>query len=344
MSQIEYKFKTQFTGWFDFKSPVFPTRVSLLACILLAAGGIIVGSLEKSLAVETNGMIAAIEILNSMLFIAAVSQSVRTPDYSFNYGYGKYESLAILSGAVLLTVVLIKTLISGIQEFSSPILVGNYYILVSFSIFSLLVIQLMFLYLKKASKKYFMPLLDYDAAMWKVDSYIESGVLINLIIGAILGFLGYAKIAKMIDSASAIILIVYALKIPLTHGKDALNQLLDRTLPESIQFDIIAVIAENVNRMCEYKKTYTRRSGKDIFIEIDVVMPWDFTLEEAFSLEKDIHESIKIKYPTALPRLYVTPCQKDCVKGDVCNCPVKIAMQQKMNNSQNNNLESSNPE
>ena len=96
----------------DIKSPVFPTRLSLLACILLAIGGISFGLLEKSLAVQTNGFIAAIEILNSLLFLAAVNQSVRLPDVTYNFGYGKYESLAMLFGTVLLSVILIITLIT----------------------------------------------------------------------------------------------------------------------------------------------------------------------------------------------------------------------------------------
>jgi divalent metal cation (Fe/Co/Zn/Cd) transporter len=177
-----------------------------------------------------------------------------------------------------------------------------------------------------------MPLLDYDADAWRNDSYIEFGVIINLIIGAFLGHYNLEKYATYIDSSAAIILVIFCLKVPLTHGKDALNQLLDRTLPESMQFDIIAVIAENINRMCEFKSTSTRRSGKDIFIEIDVVMPYDFTLEEAFKLEEDIHTSIKEKYPTALPRLYATPCQKDCIYDNSSHCPVKLAL-----NSRNDN-------
>ncbi|MCL5991661.1 MAG: cation diffusion facilitator family transporter [Bacteroidetes bacterium] len=329
---------TRMKKYFDKSSAVFPSRISLIICSMLAAGGIFFGILENSLSVTANGLIAATEILTSLLFLSAIKQSIRAPDYVFNYGYGKYESMAILAGSTLLTLLLIYTIIEAVKDFGSPVPVKNYTILIIYSLASFMILRRTGAFLRKSSKKFQMPLLEYDAEIWKTDSLIEMGVLVNLALGAVVSYFHYKIFGKYIDSLTAVLLLSYSLKVQITHGRGAINQLLDHTLPENIQFDIISVIAENINRFCEFKKVHTRQSGKDIFIEIDVIMPWDFTLEEAYQLEKDIHNSLVKKYPTAIPRLYVTPCPGDCVHDGKTSCPVKLsndANRKKIDNIQN---------
>lgn len=325
MQTINVNTYTKIRDFFNPNSPVFASRISLIICILLALGGITIGMLENSLAVQINGVIATIDILNSFLFLNAVNQSVKSPDFIYNYGYGKYESISILAAAIMLSVVLLYTIIEAVSNWGSVgEQTGNYYILLGFSSLSFIGMLNMYKLQKRLAKRFNMSILDFDAENWKVDSIIEVGVLFNLILGAVLNSLGYYKTSVVIDSTTALLLLAFAMKVPLKGSRDALNQLLDRTLPESIQFDIIAVVAENLNNMCEYKQVHTRRSGKDIFIEIDITMPYDYTLNEIMYLENQMKNLIKDKYPTAIPRIYVTPCDGDCVHGGVSNCPIKF--------------------
>jgi len=140
----------------------------------------------------------------------------------------------------------------------------------------------------------------------------------------VLGFVGLENVARVLDSATAVALLAFALKVPFTHARGALDQLLDRTLPEDIQLDIISVIVENISRICEFKNVHTRRSGKDMFIELDVIMPFDYTLETAFRVEKDIMDAITDKYPNAIVRMYVVPCNHECVQEGQRFCPVEM--------------------
>ncbi|HYF03053.1 MAG TPA: cation diffusion facilitator family transporter [Patescibacteria group bacterium] len=332
--------------WLNPFSPLYVTRLSLLICSVLAVGGIVLGVIEGSLTVQTNGLISAIDIVNSLLFLSAVHRSVRSADVTYNYGYGKYESLAIIASAGLLTLVLGFTMYEAIIRFQDPVEIGKYYVLIAFSVISVLLMRRMAAVQKVYAERYHMPMLQYDSDLWRVDSIIEIGVLINLVIGYILRQLNADEIAKIIDSIAAVALLLIALKVPITHGKLALSQLLDKTLPDQVQFDILAVIAENINRMCEFKSVHTRQSGKDIFIELDLVMPFDYTLEETFALERDISKALIKRFPTAVPRVYVVPCPRDCIHSGKSFCPVKLAKEKEVKNLLNNeeNSEAKSPE
>lgn len=326
MEVIEYNFSTKIKSFFDRNSPVFPANISLLLCIFLSAVGISLGAIENSLAVQTNGLIAGVDVINAILIMSAVRQSIREPDYAFNYGYGKYESLAKLISSALLSAVGIYTLLEVIEDFGHPKVVGNYLVLIIFSASSFLIMTLFSKYVRARAKNSSVTLLEYDADLWKVDSYFELGVIFNLVIGAVLSYFDFSKYASYIDNVTAILLIAFALKVPLSHGKEALDQLLDRTLPEHIQFDILAVITEHINQICEFKTIHTRRSGRDFFVEIDLIMPYDYQLSQLHQLEESIQTKLKSKYPTAIVRLYFVPCKTDCVYLKSGTCPIKQSM------------------
>jgi cation diffusion facilitator family transporter len=325
MHNYKSNISTKIKNILDPSSPLLSTRLSLLVGLILAISGIILGSQESSLAVQINGFIALIDVVNSVLLMIAVNHSVRTPDYVFNYGYGKYESLTLLISAILLLAVLgyalwevIIVYIKGDYES------GNYSFLSFYSLFSFFLMYGMYKYQKSSAKRFRIPILKFDAEIWKTDSYIELGVLCNLLLGTILIFFGLDYIAKQIDSLTAFMLTALALRIPLKGSKDALNQLLDKTLPDDIQFDIIAVVAENVHEMCEFKSVHTRQSGKDYFVELDIMLPYDYSMEEKLVMEKKIQGQIKSVYPTAISRVYATPCPRDCILHGVRKCPVHL--------------------
>jgi len=301
------------------------TRLSLLVGIVLASAGIFLGYLESSLAVQINGFIALIDVVNSVLLMIAVNHSVRTPDYIFNYGYGKYESLTLLLSAILLLGVLGYAFWELILTYSNvESTSGNYSLLSLYSFLTFFVMYGMYKYQLSSSKRFRMPILKFDAEIWKMDSFIELGVLANLLLGVILIAVDYNQLAKQIDSLTAIGLTALALRIPIKGSREALNQLLDKTLPDDIQFDIIAVVAENVNEMCEFKSVHTRQSGKDIFVELDIILPYDYSMDQKYEMEKKVQKQIQIVHPNAISGIHAVPCPKDCMLKGERKCPVHL--------------------
>lgn len=332
MKTYKSDISTKIKSLFDPSSPLLSTRLSLLVGLILASAGIILGSKESSLAVQVNGLIALIDVVNSVLLMIAVNHTVRTPDYVFNYGYGKYESLTLLLSAILLLGVLgyafWELIVTYTDDQSTS---GNYSLLSLYSLLSFFVMYGMYKYQLSSSKRFRIPILKFDAEIWKTDSYIELGVLVNLVLGVLLIYIDYNHLAKQIDTLTALILTALALRIPLKGSKDALNQLLDKTLPDDIQFDIIAVVAENVNEMCEFKTVHTRQSGKDYFVEMDIILPYDYSMEEKFAMEKKIQKQIRNIYPTSISRIYAVPCPRDCIMKGERKCPVHLFKNKNLN-------------
>ena len=312
-------------AWFDRNSELYGTRMGLLVTVLMATGGIALGSIEASLAVQTSGYISAVDILISLLFLTAVKQGMRTADVIHNYGYGKYESLGILFSTILLMIVLVFTLIEAVQNVGQESFSQvNYPLLLVFSAATFLTMRLMSRMQSRYAERFHMQILQYDADLWLVDSVAEAGVLANLVLGATLHLFDLHGPAQLIDSLTAIAILVYSLRVPITHARQALSQLLDKTLPEEVQLDIITIIGENIAHICEFKNIHTRRSGRDLFMELDVILPFDHTLEQAFEIEALIQQQLTRKYPNAIVRMYVEPCNHECESDGKRFCPIHV--------------------
>ncbi len=315
--------KRKSESFFNPNTPTFVARISFFVSILIALTTFALGWLEESLFYRTNGLIALTDIVNSAILMTAVDHSRREPDSFFNYGYGKYESLGIFVSSALITIIALYTLYEAFVSFGEISPIGNFYYLIFFSVFSSALMYWMYLTLLRYYKNFQLPILRFDAELWKYDAFIELGVIFSLVICLLLNNLGFPKAARIGDSIGALIFVAFAMRIPIKFGKKSIDQLLDRTLPEKFHYDILSVIAQNFKSLCEFKNIYARQSGKDIFVEIDVVLPYDFTLLEAFEIEEKIVNEIKSMYPTAIPRLYVIPCKQDCIYDDIRHCPVK---------------------
>ncbi|MGB9771788.1 MAG: cation diffusion facilitator family transporter [Candidatus Kapaibacteriota bacterium] len=308
---------------FNRNSPIFVARLSFLVSVLIAFATLILGWLEDSLFYRTNGLVAITDIVNSTILLTAVSHSNREPDSFFNYGYGKYESFGIFVSSSIITIITIYTLYEAFLSFGKIVPIGNFLLLIIFSIFSSITMYWMHKILMRYYYNFQLPILRFDAELWKYDSFIEIGVILTLLVCLVLDKLGFTSTARVVDSVGALVFVGIAMRIPIKFGKKSIEQLLDRTLPEKFHYDILSVIAENFKSLCEFKNIYARQSGKDIFVEIDAVLPYDFTLTEAYEIEKKIVSEIKELYPNAIPRLYFLPCNKDCIYNDINHCPIK---------------------
>lgn len=250
---------------------------------------------------------------------------IREPDYVFNYGYGKYESLSIFLSVILYLIGIVFLIFFGINEYSNFIVFSNLEI---YNLIAMLLFTFSNFRLYKLQKNNY-----YDFKFESIKNnylYYKKLTYVSLATSLIFALLIFIELqdkfllSLILESSAAIVVIVILLVKPLSDLKNAFDQLTDKNLPEHIQYDLIAVIAENLNRMCKFNTMHTRQSGNDIFIEIDIVLPWDYTIEQKFDLEKDLKEAILKKYPHSIIRLYVVPCEKDCIdKNGNILCPIK---------------------
>ncbi len=267
------------------------------------------------------------ELLITILLYKAADKTINTPDLIYNYGFGKYENLAVVITFILLAIIFAHTCAAAVSDIINNRIINSYGInLISFIGIFILTMLKSFLFKRFYNNSGISIFKDFISI--KKMAPIEAILLLSAFVQYILSYNELSKLSLYIDSLSAMGLIAFLLAMPSSKIRNSLNQLLDRTLPEETLFDFLSVIIEHYSQFCEYRSMKSRSSGNDIFIEIEVIMHADSTLSDVYNLEKSIKTALKEKYPNIYPKLYAIPCVKNCIYSQKGTCPVLKSAQQ----------------
>lgn len=297
--------------------------------------GIFLGTAFRSPLLQLLGFLELSNFISLILLFKASFRLSNTPDLQYDYGTGKYKDLSVLSNIVIYS--LISMYFLGLSLYLIYYLPSIYqYSSITVSI-AKLGIACLFLIIAAAFKYKF--LRQYYGIIHQnifKEIFLRSSIFLQtefkIIAVLIASFIAYFLFDIDVFIIQLIISVIYSLTllIPLLgNAGSSLNNVLDKNLPEPILYDFLSVVIDNHNHFCEYQSMRTRRSGDNIFLEIDLIMHSEATIEEAYNLEMKILNQLKTKYPNAVPRIYISPCKRNCIYKDNSKCPINKTKESK---------------
>ncbi len=307
---------------FDRSSPLFGTRLLLIFALMISVLFFLTGLNQNLRIAQFFGIIFFIKLMEFALFHSALNHHIRQPESTFDNGFGKYESLSRLIKLIVYSILLIPAVILIINPIYHDVKINLVYLLVICFIGFLGLNRLAYLQ-NRTAVKFKLNLLSYNSGKIRRDSEIFF-ILPVLFLGIfIIKENINNEIAAQIDNFASMGLMLLYLYKPIIKAKSSFNNLLDKTVPESLQFDILATVAENFDKICEYKRVIISRTGSAAFVTIEVILPYDFTLEEKYNLEKELKRKLRETYKSIIFRIYALPCDKGCTDPEQYNCPIR---------------------
>ncbi len=128
---------------------------------------------------------------------------------------------------------------------------------------------------------------------FKVSTAIDMSLLISLSAIFLLVSSGYGQIAYVIDPTVSALLGVYMLFSGATVLIGNFKVLIDFPLPEDDQLRIMAILAQEYSGYENVGNIYTRFSGKTRFIELELYLKKDLSLEEIANLRQRIESRLR---------------------------------------------------
>jgi len=297
--------------------------VSIL--FLLCLTNIYLGVISHQIFLIILGLSLSINIAYCLTIYFAEANKNQYPDYLFQYGYTKFESIFIVIHFFLSLIIAIITFhLTIILNISTIIIrIDNQLLLLGYIFFCSLILIL----LKKIFDRNLSGTNDrelvYNFIVWK-NILIMFFVCFVFISIAILFYQAEkAKFLIHLDKILAGLLSLYLFIIPISNIKNAIDILIDKPASDEIQFNILSVVVENIKNYCEFRRLQVRSAGKKLLVEIEVVLPYNFTIEQKYKLEKRFDKQIKDIYLNSITRLYVVPCNRDCSENDQLDCPIR---------------------
>lgn len=282
---------------------------SLLIAVKLLAGFSIM-----SVAVLSEAIHSATDLMASLIARHSVKKSTTPADELHRFGHGKYESLSgaaegvlilVAAGFIVLQSALKLREVSEIEFIEFGIIVMAFSAILNFFVSR---------YLLKIAKKYESLALEADALHLRTDVWTSIGVFVGLMAIYITGI-------HQLDSIIALIVAVFIVRAAIGLIRRSAFDLLDYSLTRDELQAISASIKQIAGELATYHDLRTRRSGRERFIDFHLILPKNLPIENAHNICDEIENSVKRKLSHANLTIHIEPCDMECeycVKTESC--------------------------
>jgi len=277
------------------------TLISIIWNVILTFIKVLGGILGKSNAMIADGLHSASDIISSIGVLIG-NKIAKTPnDKEHNYGHEKAETLVSFLLSMLLIGVALKISLNGINSLIhlDDVQVPTFLPLI-ISVISIGVKEYQYKITIKVAKKINSPSLKADAWHHRSDALSSVAAFIG-IGGSLLGF-------KALDPIATVVVGLFVAKVGLDIFKDAINELMDYSIDENDESQIIT-IANCTDGVLNIGELRTRKHGSMAYVDLTICVNKDLTVlqghEIANKLEISILEELQIVKGITV---HVEPC------------------------------------
>lgn len=270
------------------------TFVGLVVNLVLSLLKLAAGVVGRSGAMVADAVHSFSDLATDIVVIAFARISAKPRDTDHDYGHGKYETLATIIISIALGVVGAGILVNSIRSIRTVIDGGllprpGAVALVA-AVVSILVKEILYRYTVRVGRRIDSPSVVANAWHHRSDALSSLGTLLGIGCAFFLG-----DKWRIADPIAALIVSVFIFKIAFDLIRTGLGELLEQSLPEEVEKEILGIVAANP-RVREPHNLRTRRIGAAIAIEVHVRMDGKMTVEESHELTVDIEQRLRERF------------------------------------------------
>ena len=261
--------------------------VSIISNTTLIALKIVAGILTGSVAILTEALHSAIDLLASLIAFFSVRRAEEPADASHRYGHEKFENAAaaaegmlILAGSAVIACAAIRSLIHGpeLENLGIGIVVIGFASAANMGVST---------WLFRRARETSSPALEGDAAHLRTDAYTSIGVLVGL---GLVSATGWHWLDPVVALIIALAIVITGVRI--TMG--SVRVLVDEALPDEELEVITRAIESFADRgVVGYHQLRTRQAGARRYVDLHVQFVHGTTLEEAHRIGHELQDTIE---------------------------------------------------
>ncbi len=262
------------------------SAVTIITNALLAAFKLASGIISSSVAMISDAVHSASDILSTIVVIIGIRLASKDADKEHQYGHERLECAAAIILAVILALTGIGIGASGIEKIFSggavPATPGK--LALWAAVISIIVKEGMYWYTKAQADKINSGALTADAWHHRSDALSSVGSFAG-ILGARLGF-------PLLDPIAAVLISIFIIKAAVDVFRDSLNKMTDRACDAETTAKIQDIIlsCDGVMGIDDLK---TRIFGNRIYIDVEIFVDGKLTLTSAHEIAETVHNRIE---------------------------------------------------
>ena len=244
-----------------------------------------------------------------MLIFARISS--KPEDAGHNYGHGKYETLASILISLALIAVgggILADSIHNIRLVLTGEIIGRpgAIALIAAAI-SIVAKEVLYRYTVRVGRQTDSPSVVANAWHHRSDALSSIGTMTGIGLAYFLG-----DKWRIADPLAALVVSVFIFKIAFDLIRTGLDELLERSLPEDVEEEILRVVAANPE-VREPHNLRTRRIGASIAVEVHVRVDGAMSVCRSHELTEDIERRLRARFGEGtMIAIHVEPLKAAC--------------------------------
>lgn len=270
------------------------TIVGSIVNLILVLAKFTAGTFGKSAAMIADAVHSLSDLITDFIVVVFVKISGKPKDDGHRYGHGKFETLSTLMIGVILLIVGTMIAYNGVRDIigvingatlSKPSLIAFWA-----AIISILSKEVLYRYTVLKGEKLQSDAVVANAWHHRSDAFSSIGTAVG-IGGAI--FLGEEYV--ILDPIAAVIVSVFILKAAFSLTRPAIDELMEKSLPETTENEIREIV-NSFDKISCLHNLFTRKIGNNYAIEFHIRMDGSMTLDDIHDKVTEIEKEIQKKY------------------------------------------------
>jgi cation diffusion facilitator family transporter len=259
------------------------------------------GAATGSIAILTEAVHSAIDLLASVVAFFSVRKAEEPPDPNHPYGHEKVENLTAALEGVLILVGAAIIIFESVRRLINPSPVDTIGIGIAVVAVSAVANFGVSTYLYRQASLTSSPALEGDAAHLRTDAFTSLGVLVGLVLVKVTG-------AERFDPITALVIAVAIVWSGVRIVNRSSRVLVDEALPEA-ELETVreAIEAYNAPEVSGFHKLRARQAGSRRHIDLHVQFREGTTLERAHQVSHELQAAIAARLPDADVLIHLEP-------------------------------------
>ncbi len=275
------------------------SALSLAYNVLFTAAKLVAALLTGSMSLLSEALHSATDIVASALAYVGVRAASAPPDERHPYGHGKIETLAGFGESILLFLMVLYLIGEGIHRLLQGVVLESLELGLAVMSLSTLTSLLIGQYVLRVGRRTRSLALLSNGQHLMVDFWTSAGVLLALLLIRLTGW-------TPLDPLLAIGIALWLLRGAWRLATQAFHELIDQRLPDEEIAHIDRVIRSDA-RVISYHNLRTRRAGAMRYIDLHIVVPADWSLQQAHAVADELEKRLERELSPAEVVIHVDP-------------------------------------
>jgi cation diffusion facilitator family transporter len=265
-------------------------RISIYACAIIGLVSFVVGIITDSVTMMLDSSAWGAGVVTSILYTHIIKTVDKSPDAKYNFGYSKYEPLAVTIEGVLILSACVLSVNFAIQDLVHPEDPSGYVLMILVTGVTGIVSLAIGLYTQRVSRKIRSPILASSGLSWYTDGLSSLGLCAGFSVGEILARFGASRTAvHNVDPIMAIVLAIVLMLPPARMIRSNTLDLLDANPGAALE----ASVRQFVERfraeygLHEVTRLRLRKAGRKVFLNLGFISDGTRTMRE---MDRIAHE------------------------------------------------------